>query len=390
MSSPGFRIVGEQDLPELRARLGEATRVALDTEFHAERRYLPKLYLLQLHFDEGSTWLVDPLEPPALHALAEPLVSLDWVVHGGTQDMRILLDALGALPPRVWDTQIAAALHSDEFPAPYASLVERFLDTHVAKLATLSDWSRRPLSQRQLTYAAEDVQLLLPLWDAIWKALPEDRQPLVADACDEARAAVVDPPPHDLAWRSVMAARLLAPAEAAVLQELCAWRDETARRLDQPPRFVLGDGVVVELARRQPITVESLATNRRMPRSVLKKHGRDIVDRIQRAARRPEWAWPRPVAEGSPESRVVRWLELWARQDGAEHGYAQRLALSTLLAEDLAAARPATRELLANQLGDWRDALLGNRLWRALSGETSLRLGPPGVVVERDDPSTAE
>jgi len=378
-----LHLVGERDLPALRARLRDVRRVAVDTEFHAERRYLPKLYLVQLHLEDGTTWIVDPAQPGHLHALAEPLCATDWIVHGGTQDMRLLLHALGGLPDRVWDTQIAAGLVSEAYPAPYAILLEVYLGVEIEKLATLSDWSRRPLTPRQLSYAAEDVQLLPQLWDCLRARVEAlGRTEILAGACDEARGRVVDPPPTDLSWREIGAARALSPQEASILQELSAWREETAEKLDQPPRFVMGNGVMAELARRQPITRESLAANRRLPKALVKRWGTEILERIQRASRRPAWAWPHPISETSAARRVALWLECFARLDGHANAYAVRLVLPSTMAEDLAADRPTTRELLANQLGPWRDALVGERLWQALGGEVGLRIGADDLAVE--------
>jgi len=386
--NPDLHLVGERDLPALRERLRDARRVAVDTEFHAERRYLPQLYLVQLHLDDDTTWIIDPRQPGHLHAIAEPLCSTDWIVHGGTQDMRLLLHALGALPDRVWDTQIAAGLLSEDFPAPYGTLVGRYLGVKIEKLATLSDWSRRPLTHSQLSYAAEDVQLLPRLWDHLWERVEAlDRTDIVAGACEEARDRVVDPPPIDASWREIGAARALSPQQAAILQELSAWREETARELDQPRHFIMGNGIMAELARRQPITRESLVANRRLPKALAKRWGTEILERIQRASRRPEWAWHHPITEASPARRTAKWLECFVRLAGHANGYAVRLVLPMTLAEDLAADRPATRELLANQLGPWRDTLMGESLWKALSGELSLQIGPDDLEMEtRGDP----
>lgn len=355
--------------------MSRAERVALDTEFHAERRYLPKLYLVQLRLDDGSTWLVDPERSGHIEALAEPLRTTTWVVHGGLQDMRILRDALGALPETVFDTQVAAALVDEAYPAPFAGLLDTWLGVRIQKLATLSDWSRRPLEARQLGYAAEDVRLLLDLWDRLAaEAHALGRTALVRAACAEARARVVDPPPADLAWRDIRAARVLDPHEAAILQELCAWREQTARALDQPSRFVLADGLLTELSRRRPLTLESLAANRRVSRSLVKKHGEEILDRIRRASQRPEWAWPQPVKANSPAARRTSWLRTWAAASGHANRWAPDFALPRRLAEDLASEPPASRAVLANQLGAWRNTLLGDALWDAVQGRAGLRI----------------
>ncbi len=373
-----------RDVPDLCARLDDAPRVAVDTEFHAERRYLPKLYLVQLHLDDGTTWLVDPLNPGLLDGLAEPLARTTWIVHGGQQDMRILHDAFGALPEQVLDTQIAAGLVTEGFPQPFGRLVADWCGTVLPKLATLSDWSRRPLTRSQLDYAAADARFLLPLWDRLdAESDGLGRARLVREACAEARARITDPAAEDTLWRELPASRALSRQEAAILQELVAWREAKARALDQPPRYMLNDGLLVDLARRQPLTLDSLGANRRLAKAVVKSWGGELLERIARAAARPAWAWPAPVSELSREGRVARWILLWALARGHAQRWAQGLALPESLAEDLAITTPPSREALAATLGTWRDALMGDALWAALRGQHPLvldedvRLGAP-------------
>jgi ribonuclease D len=370
------------DAPELCRALAGASRVTVDTEFHAERRWLPTLYLVQLGLDDGTVWIVDPLIDGLVAAIAGPLRQTPWIVHGGHQDLRLLHSALGGiLPERILDTQIGAGLVEADFPAPLQRLTERWIDHPLAKTATLSDWSTRPLSAEQIRYATDDARILLPLWDAIADELERTgRMALAEQACAEARARVTDPPGVDQAWRELAAVPALSAHQLCVLQELAAWREQIARSRNQPTRSILGDGSLVDLARRQPTTVDAMLASRRLPRTV-RKHADELLELITRAAARPEWAWPRAVARGSEAHRTASFLHAWALAAGHAGRWAPRLVMPSTVLDDLALDLPASRVDLATRIGPWRDQLIGDDLWAVLDGSQGLALD--GRVVLR-------
>ena len=154
-----------KDYPAAMREIARAEWVGLDTEFHAERRWLPRLFLLQVQVPGGTTWLFDPLEDGGIRPLGDLLCERPWVVHAGHQDMRILHAWFGRLPEVVLDTQIASGLLGLHYPQGFSSLVHERLGREVEKREQLSDWSRRPLDQKQIDYAAADVVLLEPLWE---------------------------------------------------------------------------------------------------------------------------------------------------------------------------------------------------------------------------------
>ncbi len=372
-----IRLATTADLPELRAAIRASDRVAIDTEFHAERRFVPALYLIQLRLGSGDTWVVDPLVPGLVSDLAEALRSVPWVLHGGRWDMEVLQVALGGLPDHVWDTQIAAALVRPWWPMGYASLVEEFLGLTVDKSVTLSDWSRRPLTEEQVAYAAADVASLFDLWDRLEDELRAlDRVQLAQAACDEARQEVVEPAGADEAWRAIHARVSLDPQQLCVLQEIAAWRRERAVAQNQPERSVLSDGAVLELARRQPLTRSSLVANRRLPRA-LHKNAEELLERIARASQRPEWAWPRAVRRRTAQWQQLSFLEVWAMAHGCRHRFAGSMVLPRRALEDsvLAESPAAARE----QLGPWREELAGAALELVLQGSVSMAIDPAGV-----------
>lgn len=375
------RLATAADVPVLRDLIARAPRVAVDTEFHAERRYVPRLLLVQVALPGGDTWVIDPLVPGLLSELAEPLRGTDWIVHGGQQDMRLLHAALGGLPSRVLDTQIGAGLLAPDFPAGFATLVTRWLGIVVDKSATLSDWSRRPLTPAQLDYATRDAELLPPLWDRIEGALrAKGRLDACLAACDEARRAELDPPADDALWSAIHGATNLSRADAAVAQELAAWRERIARETDQPARSVLSDGLLLDLARRRPVDAGSMLTNRRFPKAVAKRYGEELAECIRRAASRPEWAWPRFVRGGSTQAAQVRFLGLWAEIHGRDTGLSPQLVLPRERLEAvILGGSPVEGPDLRAILGDWRADLIAAPLARALRGEIALRLARDGV-----------
>ncbi len=363
----GTHLASLDDVPRLIHDIAGAERLAIDTEFHAERRYLPALYLVQVGLPGGETWILDPLIAGLIPRVADALRSRPWLVHGGHWDMQILQVALGRLPDVVLDTQIGAALVSPWWPAPYAALVRDHLDVELQKAATLSDWSRRPLSRPQLEYAAEDVALLGPLWDRIEDRLRDaGRLEHALAACAEARARVVDPPPSDEAWRDVPAHAALQPQQLAVLQEIAAWRRERALAQNQPERSVLSDGALVELARQQPGSRGELTDNRRLPRSLL-KHADELLERITRASRRPEWAWPIAVRRRTPEWRRVAFLEVLALAVGVRDQLAPGLLLPRRTLEDVVLHG-------VDSMAGWRRDLAGDVIQAAAGGDVALRL----------------
>jgi ribonuclease D len=365
-------LAAADDAPRVVASLRGARRVAIDTEFHAERRFLPELYLVQVQVDAGPTWILDPLHGDLVAQVAEALLAVPWVVHAGEQDLRVLSAALGGLPERVDDTQIAAGLLSDHFPAPYAALVQEHLGRSLEKGETLSDWSRRPLTPAQLEYSALDVQLLLPLWDALEARLAAaGRLDVARAACDEARRAGADGPDDADAYRQLPAAPTLAPSQLLVLQELAIWRLQRARATNQPVRTVLGDGVLVDLARRQPLSTGALLANRRLPRS-LARDAAELVERIGRARERPESAIGPVVRRRTAAWRAAGWIQLWAEHDGAARGFAAGLVLPRTVVERIVVEKP-DRDGLRAALG-WRDALVGDSLAAALAGNIALNL----------------
>ena len=357
-------------------QLSEAPRIALDTEFHAERRFFPRLFLVQVHIQDADTWLIDPTaKENFLQLLAESLTAVPWVLHSGKSDLILMYRALGKLPETVFDTQIAAGLLDHTYPTSYAKLVSKYLGKTLKQAATLSNWARRPLTAAQREYAAEDVQSLLPLASSLKDTLLKiGRFEIAQKACEEARVLPLNPPAFDLIYREHQGLHYLTPHQAAVFQELAAWRLQRAMETNQPVRSVLNDSLMLDWSKRQPGTIGEMLADRRVSKKLTARIGEEVLELIERARKRPEWGWPTFISRYSIEWLQHTVLSNFVDCVGYQEGFSSRLVTPRKLMEELILVPPDSREKVAEVLGAWRDPLVGEAIWLFLNGKTSLRL----------------
>ena len=234
--------------------------LALDTEFMRERTYFPQLALVQAADARGTVHLFDPLGAGMPAALAAPIAAADALMHSASEDLVAFRHALGVLPRTLYDTQIAAAFAGLGPAIGYQGLVQTLLGVALPKGETRSDWLRRPLSDDQLGYAADDVRHLHACAAALDARLRErgHRERALADMrrmLEAAREDRDDPQPH----LAIRPAAQLDRAAQARLRRLLRWRDATARRKDLPKRWLLDNEVALTLARRPPPDVEAVS-----------------------------------------------------------------------------------------------------------------------------------
>ena len=245
---------------DLDARLqSPPERIGLDTEFIRERTYWPQLALVQMAV-RGEILLIDPLVPGMPEALARWLAHPDIVkvMHSASEDLVAFKHACGALPRPLYDTQIAAALAGIGSGMGYQKLVEQVTGVTVDKGETRSDWMRRPLSDAQLRYAADDVAYLFAVHDATAAKLAElGRSHWQQEDAERLLRGVeqdVEPWPH-LAMR---AAQFLDTPSQHRLLRLLRWREAQARASDRPKSWILDNELAVTLARTPMASREAL------------------------------------------------------------------------------------------------------------------------------------
>ncbi|MSP97924.1 MAG: hypothetical protein EXR29_12015 [Betaproteobacteria bacterium] len=271
------------------ARLIETLRAdgsfAYDSEFISELSYHPRLCLVQVA-SHSTLALIDPLAgfdlTPFWELLANP--SVTKIVHAGESDIEPVVRLLGRPAANVFDTQIAAGFIGLPYPLSLKKLVLELTGANLGKDLGFSNWAQRPLSPVQLRYAADDVRYLpaahremLARLDALSYANRVEEE--CATACEIGRFGF-NPQRHYLRVRG---GNVLSPRGQAALRELTIWRDGAARRNDKPPRTLLKDEVMVELARAHPGSIAELAKIRSLPKAVADAFGADLIAAAARA-----------------------------------------------------------------------------------------------------------
>jgi ribonuclease D len=360
------------------AQLEDEPAYALDTEFHRERTYYPKLALVQLAWP-GQLVLVDPLAVD-LDPLAELLDGPGTaVLHASDQDLEVLELACGTVPSTLFDTQLAAGFIGMSSPS-LAVTYERLLGLEVPKADRLSDWLARPLSAAQLRYAASDVAHLLEVYRLLQERLhARGRLQWALDECEDVRVRARGVREPEEAWRRIKEARQLKGRAHGIVRAVAAWRERRAADLDIPPRYVLSDLAIVGIAQRPPKKPEDLKRmrgfdERHLRAEQIKDLMRVVADAIDQPTPRRQDA---PGRDLERELRpAVALVSAWVSQ------LARNLELDTALL--------ATRaDLEAFLRGDedarlsvgWRNDLVGEPVRRLVDGDAALAFNGHGELV---------
>jgi len=365
-------------LDALCAQVREAARVAIDTEFHAERTYTPRLMVVQIAFDDGAA-IVDALALPDLSELALALTHTTVVGHALSADLKIFADRFELVPPRVFDTQVAAAFLGYGMQISLADLVRSVCGVRLTKSQTVSDWSARPFSARQIEYLVGDVAHLLSLYDALRPRLEEKgRYEWAYEECAELGDIERYRTDERRAYMRVPGATRMSRRELGILNEIVKLRDRVARERDLPVRYVLPDDVVAGLATLKPKQADDFTQLRRLDGGMKRQLGSSILDAVARGQALPEDELPeRPQRPAAPARESL--VSLLAAAVG-EISRSEELPSSLLvpravlerLVREVPQDRASFERVLALQ--PWRLALVAEPLWRLLTGEAALRI----------------
>jgi ribonuclease D len=367
-------IDNDHDLDLLLDRLQSQERIALDTEFHREKTYFPRLALIQLAWSDGIA-IVDPLSCDAskLRRIFGPQHLI--ILHAAQQDLDVMTHAMGTVPERIFDTQIAAGFLGYSTPS-LASLVNSELKLVLPKGDRLTDWLRRPLTDGQKSYAASDVEHLLEIHDLLTAKL-EERQRLswATDACEELRQRKVGPGNPADAWQKQKDVRALKPRTRGVLAALAEWRERRAMASDIPPRQVLPDLALQGISQREPANLADLA----QARGVDDRHTRGSIGQeiLAAVARGKETPIENSVTEGEDVERhrrpAITLISAWI-SEVARLAHVDTALLATR--NDIVAF---LRKDADARLGDgWRHDLIGDQLDDLLQGRAGLSFDGKG------------
>ena len=379
-------ISSDSELRDLIVSLDGCEVLAIDTEFLREKTYYPKLCLLQLSTRTDQA-IIDPLAVSDLNLLA-PIMTDPRIVkvfHAGDQDRELIYDACGVAASPVFDTQAAAAFLGFPQQVGLAPLVSSFCDVNLPKTDSLTDWAQRPLTDTQLSYAVDDVLYLPRIYDEMIVRLDGLGR---ADWLDGDFAAMSDASrfetdPDDL-WRKVKRVSSLSTRQLVCARVLARWRESEAQRRDLPRKWVLSDELIVEIARRQPKTVEDLYRVRGARNVIRQRSAEELV-----ASFKVDWAkepstWPSrekkhklPAGIDAPVDLMNTVLHIRAR----EAQIAPQMLGTRDDLESMAGGYPEDTLLSKG----WRYDVVGHELEDLLAGRIGLRIVDGQVKVVRID-----
>ena len=359
-------------------RVKSAARVGIDTEFHNERSYTAQLMVVQLAFDDGVA-IVDPLAVRDLQPLFDALAHTTVVGHALSSDLRIIAEDYGRLPQAAFDTQVAAAFCGYGLTISLLDLVRELAGVTLRKSQTVSDWSTRPLSAKQIDYLVDDVRYLFGLADRLGALLVERGRD--GWALEEMRS-LVDVRTYRGDQRRLYL-RISGNArmnrrELGILNELAGLRDRLARERNIPLKFVMPDDVLAGLVSLRPKTTEELTQLRRLESGIKKHYGALIIEAIARGEALPEDDLPprAPRPLGLQREALVSTMAVLVNAIAAENELPTTLLLPRAALERIARETPESASEIDAVLGltPWRRGLIVEPLWQLLTGERVVRV----------------
>ena len=279
---PAFTFVDQPD--RIATDFPALEYVGVDTEFMRERTFFSQLCLVQVATPD-EILCVDPLSGHSMDGFWLQLNKSTWVLHSARQDIEVILHTANFMPASIFDTQVAAGLLGMAPQIGYAGLVKELFDVEIPKSHTRADWTRRPLPEALLHYAAEDVEYLLPARDELAARLER------AGRLEWARqdsSLLLDPALYDVDPMNAIArlkgGRNLRGRRQAAAARLAAWRESEALKRDRPRQWILRDTVLVDIAHRLPETRSQLSRIKDIPPKVVQRSGERILEAVAASA----------------------------------------------------------------------------------------------------------
>jgi ribonuclease D len=379
-------ITTTEELAAACARFARHPYVTVDTEFLRETTYYPILCVVQIASTDEAV-VIDALAPGIDLAPFFALMTDEKVLkvfHAARQDIEIVWHRAGLLPHPIFDTQVAAMVLGYGDSIAYDALVEKVTGHRPDKTHRFTDWTRRPLTDAQLTYAVSDVTHLRD----VYLALSADLQKRGRSEWVGAEMEILTSPKTyradpESAWERLKT-RVRKPKELAVLMEVAAWREREAQTRDVPRGRVLKDDVVGDIAVQAPTTIERLGQLRSLPKGFERsKWGEAIVEAVARGLARDPKTLPRlERARGAANGgATVELLKVLLRMTAERHGVAAKVIATVDDLESIAADDEADVPALQG----WRRELFGDKALALKQGRLALAVEKGRVVpVERD------
>lgn len=359
--------------------IADAPRIALDTESDSLFHYWPKVSLIQLSASAGAhdsiiDFLVDPLRLKSLQPLGEKLNPIEVVMHAAENDALLLAREFGFHIPRIFDTQLAARILGWPRVGLAAILEEKF-GVLSDKRMQRTDWSRRPLSPQQITYAAQDTHSLLPLRELLIDELKaKGRWEEAVDAFAQLAAIGIDPQQiNERTFWDMKGVRDVPRDQQGLLSALWEWREAEAQRRDVPPFKIANDAVLMALAEQAPASQSALQRVHGLGDYVLSRYGDALLGVIREGQTRRPPAFP--PYRGRPESMLddaqrARFdaLRAWRAKVAEQRGVTLDIVLNSATLIEIAKKNPREVDELMGIAGmtPWKRGAYGEDILRVL------------------------
>lgn len=355
-------------------------RFAFDTEFVMEDRYEPEVCLVQLATAEQIA-LIDPFRKfdltPIWALVADP--SVEAVVHAGQEDLALCYQHAGRLPRNVFDVQIAAGFVGWDYPLSLQKLVQAALHHRIHKSKTLTDWRRRPLTESQFQYAAEDVAHLLAAREKIVaRLIKRGRMEWAAEEFRRFEELSLYGRVEEEKLRRLKGTASMGGRQLAIVRAMLHWRDGMARELNRPARVVLKDHLLVEIAKLGLTARDEIRELRGL--NLSDKHINQMGQVVAEASALPPENWPEPAArefELPREEAIVGLLTAVLRSHCLDVGLAYGLAATKQMIRNLARHRArggSDDSPSVELLNGWREQTIGVLLDQILAGKQKIEV----------------
>lgn len=376
-------VTDTKTLADMCARLAQHPFVTVDTEFLRESTYWPILCLIQVASDDEAA-LIDPMADgldmaPFFELMAD--TSVVKVFHSARQDLEIILKLGDLIPAPLFDSQIAAMVCGYGDSISYDHLVQKICTVQIDKSSRFTDWSQRPLSDKQQTYALADVTHLRDIYKSLKAQLEQQNRTewLTEEmAILESRGTYIVEPQD--AWKRLKM-RARKPIELAVTKELAAWREAEAKSRNQPRGRIIKDDAIYELASQQPENVQALARMRALPKGFDRSKFADaVIAAVKRAKSIPSDqlpAVPRPPRRPEGASAVVELLKVLLKLVCEQHGVASKIIANVDDLEKIADSDTADVAALTG----WRRELFGEAALQVKAGRLGFALSERKKVI---------
>lgn len=350
------------DRPDtISADLNRHDRIGVDTEFMRERTFFAELCLIQIS-TRDDIYCIDPLASDDMRSFWESACDKTWVVHSARQDIEVVYQTSQLMPADIFDTQVAAGLLGYAPQLGYANLTNELFGVEIAKSHTRADWSKRPLADELLQYAAEDVEYLLPAFDTLAEKL--DQQGRLAWAEEDSRRLLnldlydIDP---WLAIDRLKGARNLSGQHRSAAVRLAAWRESQALRSNRPRQWVAKDSVLIDLAYKLPETIEQLQEIDGLSPGLIRRAGKTIIDSIARSAGDDNDYKP-PAVPDSEQKMLLKKMQNHVAERAEDLG----LATETLASKKDLSAVIMSRAQTSRLRSGWRHEVIGEQILQML------------------------